>query len=142
MTMNFNIATFDAKPFVIFTLGETIKVYLDWVTHGNFSIRTERNDYLTLERHHFKEILQAFAEAPKPSERKLFWTGTIPARGFASDYLVEAYAPNENFIKFINSSCSFPHVPHYHCQMFLDVETLKKIAEKVDEYMGMRGEHE
>jgi hypothetical protein len=63
MTMNFLIEEFESKPFVNFN-NQNIKIKLDWVSHGNFSVHTD-DDYLTLEWNHFQEVLDTFENAPK-----------------------------------------------------------------------------
>src|ERR1700677_4484507 len=114
MTMNFLIEEFESKP--LFNINdETVKIKLDWVTHGNFAIHTD-DDYLSLEVQHFKEILDSFRDAPKPSKRIPFWKGDIPARGMRLGNLVEAYACNDKYIKLIKSTCTDlmgPQVPTY-----------------------------
>ena len=96
------------------------------------------HNYLTMEKPHAKEILRAFADAPKPSKRTPFWTGVVPARGMSVEHLVEAYACNNDYVKLISSTCDScfgptTNVPHYHCQMLISVETLKDISDYIED---------
>ncbi len=139
MTMNFKI-----KEFKLLCLknDDSVNFTLDWVTHGNFAIKKSSDGiyspliYISLERSHFKEILNSFAEAKKPSGRQPFWTGTVPPRGMRNiNHLIEVYACNEKYIKIINSSCdSMIGVPHYHHQCFISVETFQEMSDAVDQY--------
>jgi len=135
MTMNFLIEEFESEHILkIKDDDNKFKIKLDWVSHGNFAIYTE-HDYIELEKHHFREILDAYENAVKPSGRKPFWTGTVPPRGWSfGENLIEAYAYKEKYIKLIKSSCtSFGgDVPHYFSHLIVEIETLKKISDAVD----------
>ncbi len=143
MTMNFTIQTFAEDPVCLLNIpGDSNehknehKIRLDWVTHGNFAL-SDSNDYMSLEKQHFAEILEAYEYAPKPSGRTPFWTGIVPVRGLTlSESLVEAYACAKPYIALIDSSCtnmSGLGVPCYHNRLIVSVETFREASAAVQQ---------
>ncbi len=135
MTRNHHIKDFDSRPIMKVNDDDMCTVSLDWVSHGNFALRSH-GQYFCLETEHFQEILDAYENAPKSSGRKPFWTGDVPARGMSFGHLIEAYAfeSQNKYIKFIESTCDVMGInaPHYHAQVTMEVETFKKISDEVD----------